>query len=42
MYLNRELVQVAEQLKTLGKQWEESADKLGEAGAGVAGSNSNS
>jgi len=30
MFLNRELIVVAEQLKLLGKQWEESADKLGE------------
>ena len=41
MYLNRELVHVAEQLKSLGKQWEEAADKLGGkrfSGAGVSDS----
>jgi ATP-binding cassette, subfamily F, member 3 len=31
MALNRELIEVAEHLKSLGKQWEESADKLGES-----------
>jgi ATP-binding cassette subfamily F protein 3 len=32
MVLNRELIEVAEHLKSLGKQWEEAADKLGETG----------
>jgi ATP-binding cassette, subfamily F, member 3 len=36
MVLNRELMEVAEDLKTLGKQWEEAADKLG-ATAGEPG-----
>jgi ATP-binding cassette subfamily F protein 3 len=31
MALNRELIEVAEHLKSLGRQWEESADKLGES-----------
>jgi ATP-binding cassette subfamily F protein 3 len=31
MFLNRELIGVAEQLKSLGKQWEESSDKLSES-----------
>ena len=30
MVLNRELMEVAEHLKSLGKQWEEAADKLGD------------
>ena len=31
MVLNREWMEVAEHLKSLGKQWEESADKLGDS-----------
>ena len=34
MVLNRELIDVAEQLKARGKEWEVAADKLGEAGKG--------